>query len=73
MKRQMIVLENLNCPSCAAKLEQAVKKLTGVKAARVAFGSGFLTVEYDDSVLLESVIREKIKHHGLGVATIVAG
>lgn len=73
MKRQMFVLENLTCPSCAGKLEQAVKKLPGTKAAKVAFGSGFLTVEYDEAVLLETRIREVIKQQGLGVSTVVAG
>lgn len=71
MKRQMIMLENLNCPSCAAKLEHAAKKLPGMKAAKVAFGTGSLTIEFDESVLTEGVIRETIKQHGLGVATIV--
>lgn len=71
MKRQMILLENLNCPNCAAKLERAAQKLPGMKAAKVSFGSGSLKVEYDESVLQEAMIREMIKQHGVGVATIV--
>lgn len=71
MKRQMIMLENLNCPTCAAKLERAAQKLPGMKSAKVSFGSGTLKVEYDESVLQEAAIRETIKQQGVVVATII--
>ena len=73
MKRQMIMLENLNCPTCAAKLEKAVTKLPGMKAARVSFGGGVLTVEYDEAVLQEAAIRATVEKHGVGVGGIVGG
>ena len=43
----MIVLENLNCPVCAAKIEKAAQNLPGMKEAKVSFGTGSLTVTYD--------------------------
>lgn len=71
MKRQMIMLENLTCPSCAAKLERSAAKLPGMKSAKVSFGTGALTVEFDEAQLPPESIREVIKQHGLGVATIL--
>lgn len=71
MKRQMIMLENLTCPSCAAKLERSTAKLPGMKSAKVSFGTGALTVEFDEAQLAPESIRAVIKQHGLGVATIL--
>lgn len=65
MKRQMIMLRNLNCPNCAAKLEQAARKLPGMTAARVAFATGALHVEYDEQRLAEESIRGLIRQFGL--------
>lgn len=71
MKRQMIMLNDLNCPSCAAKLEKAVQNLPGMKRAAVAFGTGALTVEFEETELEESRLKELIRHLGLGIATVV--
>ncbi len=71
MKRQMIMLDNLNCPTCAAKIEKAAQKLPGMKEAKISFGSGSLTVEYDESVLQEQAITDMIQKHGVGVATVL--
>ncbi|MGI6609752.1 MAG: heavy-metal-associated domain-containing protein [Limnochordia bacterium] len=68
MKRQMIMLENLSCPSCAAKLEKAVQRLPGIKMAKVSFGTGSLSVEYDEGQLQEADIKAKVKQFGVGVA-----
>lgn len=71
MKRQMLMLGNLNCPNCAAKLEKAAKNLPGMKEARVAFGSGALNVEYDDGRLKEEAIRDLVRQLGLSVNAVV--
>lgn len=73
MKRQMIMLENLNCPNCAAKMERTAQKLPGMKTAKVSFGTGSLTVEYDPAVLTEEQIREAIRQSGLGVSSVLGG
>ncbi len=72
MKRQMILMSNLHCPSCAAKLEKAAQKMTGMKTAKVAFGSGALNVEYDESALKEESIHAVVKQFGLEIATVIA-
>ncbi len=71
MKRQMIVLENLNCPVCAAKIEKAAQNLPGMKEAKVSFGTGSLTVAYDESRLQEQAIRDMVRKHGVGVAAVI--
>ena len=73
MKRQMIMLANLSCPNCAAKLEQAAQKLPGMQSAKVAFGAGALNVAYDESVLAEEAIRAVVNQLGLQVSVVLAG
>lgn len=72
MKRQMIMLSNLNCPSCAARLEKAARSLPGMKSAAVSFGAGALNVEFDEAQFEEARLKETIKSLGLGIATIVS-
>ena len=41
-------LIDLDCANCAAKMEDAIKKLDGVQAATVSFIAQKLTIEADD-------------------------
>lgn len=47
--RYTYTLENLGCACCAAKMEDAVKKIAGVERASVAFVTARLIVEADES------------------------
>jgi len=68
MTRQMLMLRNLNCPNCAAKLERAARRLPGMESARVAFATGALHVQYDQARLTEAGIRDLVRQFGLEVA-----
>ena len=46
--KKVIKLQNLDCASCAAKIERAVSKLEGVTAASVNFISQKMTLEAPD-------------------------
>jgi copper chaperone CopZ len=41
-------LEELDCAHCAAKMEEAIKKLDGVISANISFMTQKLTLEADD-------------------------
>ncbi|HYF93690.1 MAG TPA: heavy-metal-associated domain-containing protein [Symbiobacteriaceae bacterium] len=73
MTKQMVLLANLTCPSCAGKLEKAVAGLPGMKSARVAFGTGALHVEYDEARLGEAEIRAAVRQQGLEVTMFLRG
>jgi len=45
--RKFYKLENLDCANCAAKLEEAIGKIDGVKEASVNFMAQKLMVETD--------------------------
>lgn len=46
--RKIIKLEGLCCANCAAKIEEGVKKLDGVKEASLSFMTERLTMEVED-------------------------
>ena len=48
-------LVDLDCANCAAKMENAIKKIDGVTAASVSFMQQKLTIEAGDAVFDEVV------------------
>ena len=58
MKR-VYKLEDLDCANCAAKMERAIQKIDGVRAASVAFMAQRLSVEAEDDRFEE--IMEKVE------------
>lgn len=58
--KKIYTLDEIDCPNCAAKLENAIKKVAGVENANVNFFAQKLTVEIaDDS--FDTVIAEVMK------------
>ena len=58
MKR-VIKMENLDCANCAAKMEDAIRKIDGVKDVNVNFMMQKMTLEADDAVWNEVVAQAK--------------
>ncbi len=73
IRREMIMLSGLNCPTCAAKLEKAVQATPGVNQAKVAFGAGSLNVEYDAAVTSYEKIAQVVSKMGMTVTTRMPG
>lgn len=69
MKREMVMLGNLNCPTCAADLEKALKKMDGVEQATVTFATGALDLVYDESVVKADAIDRTVTSFGVTVAS----
>lgn len=53
-------IEDLECAHCAAKMEDAVKKLEGVTFASVNFIKSTITIEADDSIFSD-VLKKAAK------------
>lgn len=69
MKKETVVLDNLNCPNCAADLERAFRKMPGVKDANVTFATGTLELEYDESKVNDEKIKTTAEGFGVSVAS----
>lgn len=53
-------LENLCCANCAAKIEEGIRRIPGVKDAAIAFMAQKLTIDADDEgfdEIMQEVIR----------------
>lgn len=53
-------LVDLDCANCAAKMEDAIKKIDGVQNANVSFMAQKMTVEADDA-RFDDIMKEVVK------------
>ena len=53
-------LENLCCANCAAKIEEGIRKIPGVKDATLNFMTQKLTIDADDE-RFDEILQEVIK------------
>ena len=53
-------LTDLDCANCAAKMEEAIKKIDGVHDATVSFMAQKMTVEADDA-RFDSIMKQIVK------------
>ena len=52
-------LVDLDCANCAAKMEEAIKKIEGVSDATVSFMTQKMTIEADDS-RFDEIMKEVV-------------
>lgn len=60
--------DDLTCPSCVAKIETALVRISGVSGAKVRFNSGRIEVEHDENTAGVETLRDTIR--SLGYETI---
>lgn len=53
-------LQDLDCANCAAKMEDAIKKLDGVNNATVSFMTQKLTLDADDAKF-DAILQQAVK------------
>ena len=54
-EKKEFVLEGLDCPSCAAKIEENVKKLEGIENVSLNFIKKTLVVNVNDEAKIEEI------------------
>ena len=55
-------LQDLDCANCAAKMEEAIKKIDGVNDASVNFMLLKMKVEFEEGQDPDSVMKEVLKN-----------
>lgn len=58
--KKKFALEDLDCANCAAKMEEAIKKIDGVQDAAVSFMTQKLTIEAEGGHF-EDVMKQVVK------------
>ncbi|RHS77070.1 heavy-metal-associated domain-containing protein [Firmicutes bacterium AM43-11BH] len=52
-------LQDLDCANCAAKMEEAIKKIEGVNDASVSFMMQKMTIDADDA-RFDEIVKEAV-------------
>src|SRR5450830_464744 len=68
MKTKDLEITGMTCAACAIAVERSVKKLDGVASAAVNPATEKLTVEYDETLVDDKVLKASIEKAGYGVA-----
>ena len=61
--KKVIAMQDLDCANCAAKMEQAIRKIDGVQSCTINFMLQRMTLELDDERSMEIIdqIKKAIK------------
>lgn len=69
MKTATFNIIGMHCASCVLRNEKSLKKIKGVAAASVNFGTHSATVEFDESIVNEKSLYEAVIKNGYKVLT----
>ena len=58
--KKVFVMEDLDCANCAAKMEDAIRKLEGVTYVSISFMAQRMTLEAEDT-LFDKVVKDAAK------------
>ena len=58
--KKTYALDELDCANCGLKMEEAVRKIEGVKSVNISFMTQKITLEADD-VDFDRVLKEAVK------------
>ena len=58
--RKTIKMEDLDCANCAAKMEEAIRKIDGVSYVSISFMAQKMIIEADDS-RFDEIMKEAVK------------
>lgn len=57
----------MDCVACAQSIERVLGRQDGVESAVVNYGNNKLYINYDDSILSENIIQEKVSKLGFSI------
>ena len=58
--KKTFVMEDLDCAHCAAKMEEAIRKLDGVKSVTVSYSAQKFVLEAEDD-RFDEILAEAVK------------
>lgn len=65
-------VEGMDCPSCAAKIETAVGRLSGAEDIRVNYHAQVLAFRLDEAATPRAAVEETVRKLGYGIAPVEA-
>ncbi|MBQ8526293.1 MAG: cation transporter [Clostridia bacterium] len=58
--KKIFKIENIDCANCAAKIEDGIKKISGVESCSLSFFAEKLIIEADDDKF-DTIMKEALK------------
>lgn len=71
MKKVILKLNDLSCPSCMSKIQKAVSQQPGVKDAVVMFNAGKVKTEVDEKLIAPEKLGSIVNQLGYQVEKII--
>lgn len=59
-------ISGMNCASCSSAVERVTAKLEGVHESAVNLTTGILTIKFEEEILSDKEIMNKVEHAGFG-------
>ena len=70
MKKAVMQLEVLTCPSCIKKIEGVLSKVSGVESVNVLFNASKAKVDFDETKVTANLLKETVERLGYDVLTV---
>lgn len=70
MKKAVMQLETLTCPSCMKKIEGALDKVEGVENVKVLFNASKAKVDFDERKVSADELKEIVEKTGYQVQAV---
>ncbi len=58
--KKVFAMENLDCANCAAKMENAIRNIDGVRQVSISFMTQRMTLEADESAF-DEILKKAVK------------
>ena len=70
MKKAVMQLETLTCPTCIKKVEGALSKVGGVETVQVLFNASKAKIDFDDAKVSSDQLKDVVEKLGYDVLSI---
>jgi len=70
MKKTVIQLETVTCPSCIRRIEGTLNKQQGINMATVKFNASKVEVDHDESIITSDTLKSIISNLGYTVLNV---
>ena len=70
MKKTVIQLETLTCPSCIRRIEGTISKQKGVHGVEVKFNASKVEISFDSTITSSDVLSQTITNLGYKVLEV---
>jgi len=71
MKKTILQLETVTCPSCIKRIEGSLKKLSGVDHVEVKFNASKVEVRHDENEITIDALSHMITKLGYKVLSVI--